>query len=443
MREILKSGAATAASNLGHDGTGPSFAMNDRELLKPLGDVPFHDLLDRGKVLINTFYSKGPTFTYMDECGGGGSRDALAEVQKFPKDLDMAAAIGFTNYGTHHGVAHMWVYNATHKTPASYIPGSKYQLIHDAALAACDMKDGFKDGVIEDPPRCGFDPGTLTCKGGDSPNCLTPAQVTAVRTIYATPVHARTKATIYGSMPPGSEMGWDEMAGPVPYPYSVTFYKYLVFKDEKWDYKTRPVNFDEDLDKADAPENFVINQLEADISPFIDNGGKLLMVGGWNDHTLGPGNNVDYYDSIVKKLGPEKIKDSVRLFMVPGMDHCFGDAIRAGQAVADDIRDAFRHGRRPQGVEDLREGAGHDHRDDEGQGRRTQASRLRLPAADPVQGFWQHRRSGELRLRDAEVDARSQARGWRPARIATLDDSRRTSRLITGRPNDSSMVAAT
>jgi feruloyl esterase len=326
MREILKSGAATAASNLGHDGTGPSFAKDDRQLLKALGDVPFHDLLDRGKVLINTYYSKGPTFTLMDECGGGGSRDVLAEIQRHPKDLDIGAAIGFTNYGTHHGVAHMWVYNATHKTPASFIPESKYKLIHDAALAACDMKDGVKDGVIEDPPRCGFDPGTLTCKGGDSPTCLTAPQVAAVRTIYQTPVHARTKAVIYGSMPPGTEMGWDEMAGPVPYPYSVTFYKYLVFNDEKWDYKTRPVNFDADLDKADAPENYVINLQEADISPYLDNGGKLLMVGGWNDHTLGPGNNVDYYEAILKKLGPEKTKDSVRLFMVPGMDHCFGDA---------------------------------------------------------------------------------------------------------------------
>jgi len=235
MREILKTGAATAASNLGHDGTGPSFAKDDRELLKALGDVPFHDLLDRGKVLINTYYSKGPTFTLMDECGGGGSRDVLAEIQRHPKDLDIGAAIGFTNYGTHHGVAHMWVYNATHKTPASFIPESKYKLIHDAALAACDMKDGVKDGVIEDPPRCGFDPGTLTCKGGDSPTCLTAPQVAAVRTIYQTPVHARTKAVIYGSMPPGTEMGWDEMAGPVPYPYSVTFYKYLVFNDETSD----------------------------------------------------------------------------------------------------------------------------------------------------------------------------------------------------------------
>ena len=49
-------------------------------------------------------------------------------------------------------------------------------------------------------------------------------------------------------------------------------------------------------------------------------------MGGWNDHTLGPGNSVHYYESVVTKLGARKIQDSVRLAMVSGMDHCLGDA---------------------------------------------------------------------------------------------------------------------
>src|SRR5262249_41404607 len=52
----------------------------------------------------------------------------------------------------------------------------------------------------------------------------------------------------------------------------------------------------------------------------------LLLMGGWNDHTLGPGNNVHYYESVVAKLGTRKTRNAVRLFMIPGMDHCFGDA---------------------------------------------------------------------------------------------------------------------
>jgi feruloyl esterase len=246
-------------------------------------------------------------------------------VQRWPDDLDMAAAVGFTNYGTRHGIAQMWVYQATHKSEASYIPPSKYPVIHQAALNACDANDGFADGIIEDPLRCEYDPAVLLCKGGDRPDCLTRAQVDAVRAIYTTPVHARTKEPLYGSMPPGGELGWEAMAGPNPYPYSVPFYRYLVLKDPKWDYKTHPVNFESHVDLAESAQNVAINATNPDISRFVERGGKLLLVGGWAEHTLAPGNNVDYYESIVAKLGADKVRDSVRLFMVPGMDHCFGE----------------------------------------------------------------------------------------------------------------------
>jgi feruloyl esterase len=327
MGELLRLGQATAGTNLGITGaTGPSFAIEHPEKLAYLADVPYHATIERAKELLRAYYGRGPDITYMDECGGGGSRDALAMVQRHPEDLDAAAAVGFTNYGTRHGIHQMWVYQATHKTPASYIPPAKYPLIHRAALDACDAKDGVADGVIEDPMRCRYDPAVLLCKGSDGADCLTKAQVEAVRAIYTTPVHGRTKEPLYGSLPPGSELGWEPMAGPAPYPYSVPFYRYLVFKNPEWDYKTDPVNFESHVDMAETPQNLAINATNADISRFIDRGGKLLLVGGWAEHTLAPGNNVDYYESIVGKLGADKVRDSVRLFMVPGMDHCFGEA---------------------------------------------------------------------------------------------------------------------
>jgi feruloyl esterase len=244
-------------------------------------------------------------------------------------------------YSTHHGIAHMWVYQATHKSEASYIPPGKYPAIHQGALDACDAKDGVKDGVIEDPERCRFDPGTLLCRNGDAATCLTAAQVEAVRTIYTAPVHARTGQKIYGSMPPGGELGWEAMAGPTPYPFAPGFYRQLVF-DQDWDYKTHPVNFDSDVDKADAPEHLVINANNPDLTRFIARGGKLMIIGGWNDHTLGPGSNVDYYESVVKKVGAKAARDSVRLFMIPGMDHCLGESYPTAPTVTFDVVGALK-----------------------------------------------------------------------------------------------------
>ena len=334
MSQILRTGAATANTNRGHDGGGP-WKLSD------MNDVPYHLMVEQSKAIVAAYYGSGPKFSVMNECGGGGSRDALMEVQSWPQDLDAAAAQGIVYYSTHHGIAHMWVYQATHKSEASYIPPAKYAVIHQGALDACDLKDGVKDGVIEDPERCTFDPGTLLCRNGDAPDCLTAPQVEAVRTIYKAPVHAKTGAKIYGSMPPGGELGWEAMAGPMPYPFAPGFYRQLVF-DENWDYKTRPVNFDTDVDKADAPEHLVINANNPDVGKFIARGGKLMIIGGWNDHTLGPGSNVDYYESVVKKVGAKAARDGVRLFMVPGMDHCIGESYPTAPTVKFDVVGALK-----------------------------------------------------------------------------------------------------
>ena len=150
----------------------------------------------------------------MNECGGGGSRDALMEVQSWAADLDAAAATGIVYYSTHHGIAHMWVYQATHKTEASYIPPSKYPMIHQGALDACDANDGLVDGVIEDPERCRFDPGVLLCRNGDAPDCLTaPEADSRSHDLHGARAQALTGKKIYGLMPPGGELGWEAMAG--------------------------------------------------------------------------------------------------------------------------------------------------------------------------------------------------------------------------------------
>lgn len=330
MAGLLRLGRATANTNRGHDGGGP-WKLSD------MGHDPYHLMVDRAKAIVSAFYGSGPKITVMDECGGGGSRDALMEVQDHPEDVDAVAASGIVYHSTHHGIAHMWVYQATHQNEASYIPPSKYPIIHKGALDACDRSDGLNDGVISDPMWCTFDPIRLLCKNGDAPNCLTQPQVEAVRRIYTAPVHERTKQKLYAGMPRGGELGWEAMAGPSPYPYSITFFRNLVFKDQSWDHRTHPINFDTDVDRADAPENLALNANEPDVSRFLARGGKLLIMGGWLDHTLAPGGNVDYYESVVAKVGAAAARDGVRLFMVPTMDHCVGEAYDHAPTIEFDI----------------------------------------------------------------------------------------------------------
>jgi feruloyl esterase len=190
-------------------------------------------------------------------------------------------------------------------------------------LAACDALDGVKDGVLEDPTRCHFDPGVLACKGADGPSCLTAPQVEAARKIYSGPISPRTKQQIFPGLEPGSENGWAGLAGPEAFSYALERFRFIALQDPNWDFHT--LNLDTDVARAEKADGTVMNAIGPNLKPFFGHGGKLLMYHGWNDPLIAPLNSVHYYTSVVDTLGgAAKTEGSIRLFMVPGMNHCRG-----------------------------------------------------------------------------------------------------------------------
>src|SRR4029077_16336118 len=141
--------------------------------------------------------------------------------------------------------------------------------------------DGVKDGVLEDPTQCKFNPASLTCKSGDAPNCLTAAQVDAARKIYATVKNPRTGGEIFPGFQPGSENGWAVFAFAETFFAPVDHFKYVVFKDPNWDFRT--FDFEKGVELADRLDSGAINATETNLQPFFGHGGKLLMYHGWND----------------------------------------------------------------------------------------------------------------------------------------------------------------
>jgi feruloyl esterase len=184
-------------------------------------------------------------------------------------------------------------------------------LIHAAVLKACDALDGVEDGVLEDPTRCHFDPKNIQCKSGDDASCLTAEQVESARAIYA---------DVPGVVPgfePGSEPGWATMAGPKPFAIGNDFFKYVVFQNPDWDFKT--FRFDKDV------TNKELNAMDSNLQAFRDHGGKLIQYHGWSDPQISPASSPIYYKSVVSKTGSSsEVQKFYRLFMVPGMAHCGG-----------------------------------------------------------------------------------------------------------------------
>jgi feruloyl esterase len=322
MARALANGYATSSTDTGHSGGRGMFALGHPEKLIDFGYRSEHELAVKSKAIIQAFYGSPARYSYWNGCSSGG-KQGLMEAQRYPADFDGIVAGAPANYWTHLMASLIWIGQATLKDPAAYIPKEKYAVIHKAALDACDPADGLMDGMIENPVRCRFDPQVLECKGADAPTCLTTRQVEAARKIYAALKNPRTKEEIYPGLEPGSELGWEPPAGgPGPFSIPDDHFKYVVFKNPDWDFRT--LNFDEHVALADKLDNGVLNATNPDLKAFASRGGKLIIYHGWNDNLIAPRNAINYYSSVMKITGSAATSKSVRLFMVPGMGHCGG-----------------------------------------------------------------------------------------------------------------------
>jgi feruloyl esterase len=322
MTSALSRGYATSSTDTGHAGGRASFATGHPEKLIDFGYRSIHEMTVAAKQIIAAFYGHGPKVSYFAGCSSGG-RQALMEAQRFPRDYDGIVAGAPTNNWTKLMFGRIWVAQATLSDPASYIDPSQYPIIHRAVLAACDSLDGVKDGVLENPTQCHFDPAALACKNNPNPACLTKAQVRAVQRIYTPAKNPVTGEEIFPGMERGSELVWKTLAGgPKPILLADDYFRYVVFENPDWDFKT--LNFATDVTKALDRDAGTLSATNPDLHPFFAHGGKLIHYHGWTDQQVMPRNSIQYYESVAAVSGNGKIADSYRLFMVPGMNHCRG-----------------------------------------------------------------------------------------------------------------------
>ena len=197
------------------------------------------------------------------------------------------------------------------------------------------------------------------------------------------------KRLIFPALQPGSELWWGGLAGPQAVGEAVEFFRFVVYNDPAWDFRT--LRFDTAAAHADAAARNLLNVIDPNLKAFFSRGGKLLLYHGWNDQLVAPVNSIIYYTSIVREMGGERATtNSVRLFMMPGTNHCAGG--EGPQHVRSHARhrteggtraDSRTHSRDPQ---HQRCGGSHQ-------------AAVPISRGGKVQGERQHRRRGELLLR--------------------------------------------
>ena len=329
-----------------------SFALKHPQKVLDYGYRALKETTDDAKMVLAALRRGEPRYSYFMGCSDGG-REALMEAQRFPDDFDGIIVGAPANNWTHQMAGMLGNEQALLDKPASYLPQSALPILSKAVLAQCGKHDTGApgDAFLSDPEDCDFDPSVIQCAPGQKPDsCLTPAQIEAVRAIYKGPHDPRTGSPITpGFVPTGSEdatwplwvVGASREAdlhpngppGSLQFYYANRYFADFVYKDPQ-KFNFRAINLGEAIAKAEAGPGAVIDSTKPDLRPFEVHGGKIIQYHGWADPVLTPWTSVDYYHRVNALLygqAPSRnsgsyrqIQSFYRLFMVPGMSHCWG-----------------------------------------------------------------------------------------------------------------------
>ncbi len=339
--QALQVGFAFAQTNTGHDARkepGASFVMSNPEKATDYAYRAVHLTAKTAKDITKQYYGAAVSRSYWNSCSNGG-RQGLIEAQRFPADFDGIVAASPWVDQTGFTIGAMWNQRAI---SAAALTPAKLAMVGEKVMAKCDAIDGLKDGLIDDPRKCDFNPArdVPACSaGGDGPDCLTAPQADAIAKVYSGPMSngkpffpgfmPGSEAVMPGLFGGGSGSGWMNVivaaqpdGKPADFNLAEGTMRYLVHKPPQPDYDYKTFDFDHDIHMLDDWSKQA-DAKNPDLSNFKKRGGKLLITYGWADSILQPMMGVNYFQEAVAKNGPETT-DFFRLFMAPGMAHCSG-----------------------------------------------------------------------------------------------------------------------
>ncbi len=335
VNQPVAQGYAAGATDTGHEGGSGSFALGadgklNWQLIRDNGHVGIHEMTVTGKALTEAMYGVAPRFSYFNGCSTGG-RQGLMEGQRYPQDYNgiMSGSPAINWHKLH--PQQMWG-AILMNIEGNAIPQCKITAATAAVIAACDAIDGVKDGVIEDPGRCNYDPKALVGTSAGDCGAFTQADADVIRKFWDGPRRKDGGFLWYG-LPRGADLTalWTSRGTP-PQPQafgiSLEWFRYFLTQNSQFDWKTiTPELYERLFDQSVEQFGLVIGTDNPDLSEFRNRGGKAIVWHGWSDQLISAEGTVDYYNRVVQTMGgADKTSQFIRLFMAPGVGHCGGGA---------------------------------------------------------------------------------------------------------------------
>ena len=325
-----------AADDQGHEAASNAdalWARHDLRLRAVFGYSSEHQLARTMKALVRAYYGRKPGYSYFSGVSDGG-HEALVLAQRYPADFDgIIAGAPANNWAPLVGLVAPWVAAANLDPQGRQIlTAEKLPALHAAVMAAC----ADKNGVIEDPRACVFDPASLRCSASlDRSDCLTDDEIRVVRDEYRGPTDKEGRGLFDGGEPYGSELAWagwlvmpaaDTAAPADTYAaqIGVNYLNNMAFlNNPKGSYTLDSVPFTVEMRNQLELLGGIYNATDPDLSLFRANGGKIIIYHSWADQAIPPFATIDYYRAVVRASGGMPGAQSFsRLYMIPGLYHC-------------------------------------------------------------------------------------------------------------------------
>ena len=339
----LSRGFAVVATDGGHRAASaidPQFALDQQARI----DYAYN-ALDKAtgvaKALISRFYGSAPKHSYFVGCSNGG-RQGMMAAQRLPLEFDGIVAGDPSFRLTRTNIDEAWNEIVLARIAPKDAAGrpiisqalspADLQLVSAAVLKQCDSRDGLADGMINDFRGCDFDPAMLTCAAGKTPQCLSAAQVTALKALMGGP-HDSQGHPLYAAFPYDAgisnpayyrmHLGTSPDGTPNSADATLGFdtLRYLAVTPANPGFNVFGFDFDKDV-ALTAEGSKIVDADATDLGTFAGHG-KLLLYHGLSDQGLSPLDTLAWYERLRSPSG-SPVRDWARLFMIPGMTHCAG-----------------------------------------------------------------------------------------------------------------------